>query len=72
MLIEILSPSNADHDLFRKKNLYEKFGIPEYWIINPETKETVGFFLKDGKYRESGHYVGKIHLVILDNTEFGF
>lgn len=72
MLIEILSPSNADHDLFRKKNLYEKFGIPEYWIINPETKETVGFFPKDGKYRESGHYVGKIHSVILDNTEFGF
>ncbi len=72
MLIEILSPSNEDHDLVRKKDLYEKFGVPEYWIINPETKETVGFFLKDGKYRESGHYVGKIHSVILDNTEFGF
>jgi Uma2 family endonuclease len=65
MLIEILSPSNEDHDLVRKKDLYEKFGVPEYWIINPETKETVGFFLKDGKYRESGHYAGKIHSAIL-------
>jgi Uma2 family endonuclease len=72
MIIEILSPSNADHDLVRKKDLYEKSGIPEYWIVNPETKETVGFFLKDGKYRESEHYVGKIHSVILDNAEFEF
>ena len=72
MLIEILSPSNSDHDLIQKKDLYEKCGIPEYWIVNPETKETVGFILKDGKFRESGHYVGKIHSVILDNAEFEF
>lgn len=72
MLLEVLSPSNSDHDLISKKDLYEKFGVPEYWIVNPETKETVGFFLKEGKYRESGRYVGKICSVILDNTEFVF
>jgi len=72
MLIEILSPGNSDHDLIRKKNLYEKFGVPEYWIVSPETKETVGFFLKDGKYSESGRYIGKIHSVLLNNTEFEF
>ena len=72
MLIEILSPSNSDHDLIRKKDLYEKCGIPEYWIVNPETKETMGFILKDRKYEESGHYVGKIHSVILHNAEFEF
>jgi len=72
MLIEILSPSNSDHDLVRKKNLYEKFRIPEYWVVNPETKETIGFFLIQGKYEESDHSVGRIHSVILDNTEFEF
>ena len=72
MLIEILSPGNSDHDRIRKKNLYEKFGVPEYWIVSPETKETVGFFLKDGKYTESWRHVGKIHCVLLDNTEFEF
>lgn len=72
MLIEILSPSNSDHDLIRKKDLYEKVGVPEYWIVNPVTTETVGFFQKNGKYIESGPYVGKIHSVLLDNTEFDF
>ena len=72
LVVEILSPGNFNHDLIRKKELYEKFGVTEYWVVTPETKETVGFFLKDGKYRESGHYVGKIHSVILDNAEFEF
>lgn len=72
ILIEILSPSTKDHGLIRKKELYEKFGVTEYWVVTPETKETVGFFLNDGKYSESGRYVGKIHCVLLDNTEFAF
>ena len=72
MLIEILSPRNSDHDLNRKKDLYETFGVSEYWVVTPETTETVGFFLKNGKYIESGRYVGKIHSVLLDNTEFDF
>jgi Uma2 family endonuclease len=72
MVIEILSPSNPDHDRVRKKDLYEKFGISEYWVVHPETQETIGFFLIHGKYKESEHYVGRIHSVILDNTEFEF
>ena len=72
MLIEILSPDNFNHDLIRKKVLYEKFGVTEYWVVTLETKETVGFFLKDGKYSESGRYIGKIHSVLLNNTEFEF
>ena len=39
LLIEILSPGNRKHDLVTKKDLYEKFGVKEYWIIDPETKE---------------------------------
>jgi len=70
LVIEILSPSNFDHDLVGKKSLYEKFGIPEYWVVNPESKETVGFVLENGKYVESGRYIGKIHSVLLENTEF--
>lgn len=72
LLIEILPPGNIEHDLVRKKALYEKMGVLEFWIITPDTKETVGFFLKDGKYSESGRYVGVIRSAILDNTEFVF
>jgi Uma2 family endonuclease len=72
MLIEILSPGNSDHDRVRKKDLYEKCGVTEYWIVAPETKETVGFVLKNGEYSESGRYIAKIRSVLLHDTEFEF
>ncbi|MES2278753.1 MAG: Uma2 family endonuclease [Bacteroidota bacterium] len=41
MIIEILSPSNAYYDLRQKKDIYEKYGVKEYIIIDPiqETAE---------------------------------
>lgn len=37
-IIEILSPSNKAHDLVRKLNLYMKYGVKEYWIVDPMEK----------------------------------
>jgi Uma2 family endonuclease len=50
MLIEILSKDNEDHDLIRKKQLYERFGVKEYWIIEPDSKLAMGFELKNKQY----------------------
>ncbi len=35
LIIEIVSPSNSHHDYVRKLNLYERFGVKEYWIVDP-------------------------------------
>ena len=35
-IIEILSPSNPEHDRFRKLNRYRFAGVREYWIIDPQ------------------------------------
>ena len=51
LVVEILSPGNRDHDLFKKKELYERFGIKEYWIVDPETKETIVYTLELGEYQ---------------------
>jgi Uma2 family endonuclease len=64
-LIEVLSPGNAKHDLVRKKELYEKFGVKEYWVIDPETKESIGYSLKDRIYIECGRFTGQINSVLL-------
>ncbi|MBU3190627.1 Uma2 family endonuclease [Clostridium bowmanii] len=38
LIVEILSPSNESHDLVTKMNLYQHFGVNEYWIVNPKIK----------------------------------
>ena len=50
LVVEVLSPSNADDDLIMKKDLYEKYGVPEYWIISPMSKKVWIYMLIDNKY----------------------
>lgn len=33
--VEILSPSNQSHDLVTKMEAYMKYGVKEYWVVNP-------------------------------------
>ncbi len=68
LLIEILSPGNSSHDTKTKKDLYEKFGVKEYWIVDPETKEATGLALQGKKYRQIGFYTGKIQSELLNET----
>jgi len=37
LVMEVLSPSTAHHDLTTKKRLYEVHGVREYWIIDPDS-----------------------------------
>lgn len=47
LVIEILSPSSIETDFLRKSKLYERYGVREYWIVNPES-ETVSVQTLDG------------------------
>ena len=47
LVIEILSPSTARHDIIRKFTLYQKAGVKEYWIVDPENGR-VDVFTHDG------------------------
>jgi hypothetical protein len=49
-IVEILSPATALKDQSEKKELYEKKGVREYWIVNPNTLETFVYLLRDGSY----------------------
>lgn len=60
LLIEILLPGNSQNDRVVKKGLYEKFGVQEYWIIDPDTKEALGYALKNNVYSEIGGFNAKI------------
>ena len=56
LVIEILSPSNSYHDLERKRRLYERYGVKEYWITDPETRTILALALNGGEYVERGTY----------------
>ena len=47
MVIEILSPSTLRHDRLVKLGLYQRAGVREYWIVDPENR-AVQVFLQDG------------------------
>jgi len=50
LVIEILSPTNAYYDLRQKKDIYEKYGVKEYIIIDPIAHNADLYTLKDGIY----------------------
>jgi len=53
-VFEVLSPSTAYKDKTVKKELYEKSGIKEYFLVNVGFKIVEKFMLIEGKY----HYIG--------------
>jgi len=57
LIIEIISPATAKHDIENKYRLYEKHGVKEYWIVYPESKSVNVFLLNSsGKYQMVGMY----------------
>jgi len=51
MIIEVLSPSSVKMDRLIKLNAYEKAGVREYWIVEPENKLVSVYVLQNnGKY----------------------
>ena len=51
--IEVLSPSNPENDLWRKRELYRRHGVREYWIVDPAGFTVYVFhFEKEGSEKE--------------------
>lgn len=48
LAVEILSPSTAYKDQTAKLNLYERSGVREYWVVNPE-RQSVQVYLLQGE-----------------------
>lgn len=60
LIVEVRSPSTALIDLNRKKVAYQEFGVPSYWIVNPDRDEpelTV-FELSGREYQQAARVAG--------------
>jgi Uma2 family endonuclease len=60
LIVEVRSPSTALIDLNRKKAAYQEFGVPSYWIVNPErdNPELLVFELGETGYEQVARVAG--------------
>ena len=58
-MIEILSPSTQERDKLVKRDLYSKYGVKEYWIVDPAGKNI--------EVMMQGHEGYMLHAVFLND-----
>lgn len=65
MILEVIMPQSRDHDLITKKELYARFGVKEYWVIDPADKLAIGYTLENKVYSEFHREKGAINSLLL-------
>ena len=69
LVIEVLSPGpeNTRRDRVVKRQLYGKYGVVEYWVVDPESQSVEVYILDGETLRESATYgvTDEIHSSLL-------
>jgi len=56
LVVEILSPGTRGKDLEIKRKLYARFGVQEYWIVDPDAAAVEVLVWTDTGYASAGLY----------------
>ena len=56
LVVEIISPNNPKRDLVRKRGIYARHGVGEYWIADPEALSIRVMTLEGSAYREAEEF----------------
>ena len=75
MIVEVVSPYNPNNDFIRKLNLYDKYKVKEYWIVNPMKKNILVYKLDENeRYGMPDIYTfeDKVKVGIYDDLEIDF
>jgi len=68
MVIEILSPSTEKYDRGEKKDIYEQYGVKEYWMIEPTSKSVTGYVVQKNTFVPIAANTGMIQSLLLDHA----
>ncbi len=58
LVVEVLSPERLEHDLEVKREIYFRFGVPHYWIVDPEQRTLEGLYSEADGYRRDAAFSG--------------
>ena len=64
IIIEVLS-SDTKRDLVKKKSLYERAGVKEYFVVNPDSRDITLWSLTNGSYTKQYNSIGVFKSAIL-------
>ena len=56
LIVEVLSESTMKNDLGKKKDIYERYGVKEYWIVDPWSKRIDVYHLIEGRFQFNDVY----------------
>lgn len=49
-IVEVLSPTTAGHDQILKRDVYERAGVREYWLVHPVDRVVIVYRLAAGEF----------------------
>lgn len=56
LVIEVASPRTQEYDLTVKRELYERFGVLEYWVAFPRRQAVDALRRENGRFAAPAHY----------------
>jgi len=65
LVVEVISLGSVERDEIDKLELYEKYGVKEYWIVDYKHKLVKQYILESGKYGNCNYYY------LMSEIEFG-
>ena len=65
IVVEVLSPYTSMRNSSKKFRLYQRAGVPEYWLVSPDERAVFRYILVDGQYEETEYTSGETPSVVL-------
>ena len=69
LVVEVLSPSTGRNDKRHKKDMYEKHGVREYWIVSPGEQSIEQYVLENGRFVLRDVYSRYPEFMLLDMSD---
>ncbi|MEP0710638.1 MAG: Uma2 family endonuclease [Algoriphagus sp.] len=71
LIVEILSPGNSRVEVQNKYDLYEEYGVREYWVVHPTDCTLLIYTLVEGKFQPSRLFTSgdKVRSIVIEGFE---